>query len=60
MAKSENMFPDSDDPDASVKEVRSWLQSKGIRDFEPVSLFCDQLKKVWITTPSIMREHLSM
>jgi len=28
-----------------VKEVKNWLKSKGVRDFEPVSLFCDQLGK---------------
>jgi hypothetical protein len=32
--------------EARVKEVKSWLKSKGVRDFEPVSLFCDQLAKV--------------
>jgi hypothetical protein len=32
--------------EARVKEVKSWLKSKGVRDFEPVSLFCDQLGKV--------------
>ena len=45
MVKAQDVFPD-DDSDAKVKEVRSWLLSKGVRDFEPVSLFCDQLKKV--------------
>lgn len=45
MLKSSDVFSSSD-ADAKVKEVRSWLTSKGIRDFEPVSLFCDQLKKV--------------
>lgn len=34
------------DPDARVKEAKAWLKSKGVRDFEPVSLFCDQLTKV--------------
>ncbi|KAG6889401.1 hypothetical protein C0992_005394 [Termitomyces sp. T32_za158] len=33
------------DPDARVKEIKGWLKSKGVRDFEPVSLFCDQLSK---------------
>ncbi|KAJ8079506.1 exonuclease II Exo2 [Marasmius tenuissimus] len=35
----------SQNPDAKVKEVKAWLKSKGVRDFEPVSLFCDQLDK---------------
>ncbi|OCH84921.1 hypothetical protein OBBRIDRAFT_740759 [Obba rivulosa] len=44
MVKASAIFP-GEDADAQVKEVRSWLMQKGIRDFEPVSLFCDQLKK---------------
>lgn len=34
------------DPDGNVREIKSWLKSKGVRDFEPVSLYCDQLTKV--------------
>ncbi|KAJ7608732.1 exonuclease II [Roridomyces roridus] len=37
------------DPDARVKEVKAWLKSKGVRDFEPVSLSCDQLTKGTVT-----------
>ena len=33
-------------PDAKVKEIKSWLASKGVRDFDPVPLGADQLKKV--------------
>ncbi|KAF7374113.1 5'-3' exoribonuclease 1 [Mycena sanguinolenta] len=33
------------DPDARVREAKAWLKSKGVRDFEPVSLSCDQLNK---------------
>jgi len=33
--------------DAKVKEVKSWLKSKGIRDLEPVTLFSDHLAKVY-------------
>ncbi|THV06390.1 hypothetical protein K435DRAFT_645537 [Dendrothele bispora CBS 962.96] len=33
------------DPDGRVREIKSWLKNKGVRDFEPVSLFCDQLSK---------------
>lgn len=33
-------------PDAKVKEIKAWLASKGVRDFEPVPLSADQLKKV--------------
>jgi hypothetical protein len=45
MAKASEVLHSSD-PDAQVKEVKAWLKSKGVRDFEPVSLFCDQLAKV--------------
>ncbi|KAJ7486442.1 hypothetical protein B0H11DRAFT_2230915 [Mycena galericulata] len=37
------------DPDARVREIKAWLKSKGVRDFEPVSLFCDQLTKETVT-----------
>lgn len=36
------------DPDGRVKAIKAWLKSKGVRDFEPVSLFCDQLAKVFL------------
>ncbi|KDQ53175.1 hypothetical protein JAAARDRAFT_137669 [Jaapia argillacea MUCL 33604] len=44
MARATEVFP-GPDADARAKEVRTWLNTKGVRDFEPVSLFCDQLKK---------------
>ncbi|KAF9562573.1 hypothetical protein CPC08DRAFT_633933 [Agrocybe pediades] len=44
MAKASDVFKVRD-PDGKVKEVKAWLKSKGVRDFEPVSLFCDQLTK---------------
>ncbi|KAJ6450152.1 exonuclease II [Mycena sanguinolenta] len=37
------------DPDARVREAKAWLKSKGVRDFEPVSLSCDQLNKDTVT-----------
>ncbi|KZV63884.1 hypothetical protein PENSPDRAFT_589169 [Peniophora sp. CONT] len=43
MARATDIFPE--EAGAKAKEVRSWLNTKGVRDFEPVSLFCDQLKK---------------
>lgn len=47
MAKaSEVLGPNAE---VRVKEVKSWLKFKGVRDFEPVSLFCDQLAKVCYT-----------
>jgi hypothetical protein len=45
MIKASEAFP-GPDPDGQVKEVKNWLKSKGVRDFEPVSLYCDQLTKV--------------
>lgn len=45
MAEAEEIFGD-DRPDARVKEIRQWLKSKGVLDFEAVSLFCDQLDQV--------------
>ena len=44
MTRADEIFPENSD--AKVKEVKAWLTSKGVRNFEPVSLFCDQLKKV--------------
>ncbi len=46
MAKASTIFPSEDDPNAKAKEIRGWLASKGVRDFEPVPLHCDQLEKV--------------
>lgn len=45
MAKASDILRVAD-PDARVREAKGWLKSKGVRDFEPVSLFCDQLTKV--------------
>lgn len=47
MSRATDVFPGDDKAaDAKVKEVRTWLAKKGVKDFEPVSLFCDQLDKV--------------
>ncbi|THH13302.1 hypothetical protein EW146_g6897 [Bondarzewia mesenterica] len=48
MAKAASMFSNDADSDLKAKEVRTWLASKGVREFEPVSLFCDQLKKTTV------------
>ncbi|KAK7682624.1 hypothetical protein QCA50_014424 [Cerrena zonata] len=46
MAKAEHIFTDPDvNPDLKIKEVKGWLSNKGVRSFDPVTLFCDQLKK---------------
>lgn len=48
MAKaSEVLGPEAE---SRVREVKHWLKSRGVRDFEPVSLFCDQLAKVFPIT----------
>ena len=46
MVHADQLFQEN--PDAKVKEIKHWLQTKGVRNFEPVSLFCDQLKKVGV------------
>ncbi|KAG7094057.1 hypothetical protein E1B28_007676 [Marasmius oreades] len=46
MVRADSFFgTGSQNPDAKVKEIKAWLKSKGVRDFEPVSLFCNQLEK---------------
>ena len=45
MARASDVFPGGNG-DARVNEVKAWLKSRGVRDFEPVSLFADQLAKV--------------
>ena len=45
MARATDVFPNGD-ADSKIVEVKSWLKSRGVRDFEPVSLFADQLTKV--------------
>ncbi|KAL4244297.1 5'-3' exoribonuclease 1 [Abortiporus biennis] len=45
MARASEVFRNVNDPDKKVKEVKAWLASKGVRALEPVSLFCDQLRK---------------
>lgn len=44
MARASDIFP-GPDPDSRIREIKAWLKTKGVRDFEPVSLFCDQLGK---------------
>lgn len=45
MVLASDMFPEGDG-DTQIKDIRMWLNSRGVRDFDPVSLFCDQLKMV--------------
>ncbi len=45
MATASEVLPGAE-PDSRVREVKAWLKMKGVRDFEPVSLFSDQLTKV--------------
>ncbi|KAI0077090.1 hypothetical protein K474DRAFT_1163307 [Panus rudis PR-1116 ss-1] len=44
MARASDLFAGAD-ADIKVKEIKNWLASKGVKNLEPVSLFCDQLKK---------------
>ncbi|KAG6827914.1 hypothetical protein H0H92_009983 [Tricholoma furcatifolium] len=48
MSQAADILP-GPNPDARVKEIKGWLKSKGVRDLEPVSLFCDQLSKDTVT-----------
>ena len=43
MARAEDIFPNNSDQ--KVREIKGWLSSKGVKDLEPVSLYCDQLDK---------------
>jgi hypothetical protein len=55
MARASDVFTEGD-ADLNVLDVKSWLKSRGVRDFEPVSLFADQLTKVdiiYLYLPSI-------
>lgn len=45
MARATDVF--NSDADAKVKEVKSWLKSKGMQGLELVSLFSDHLAKVY-------------
>ncbi len=51
-----DIFP-GPDPNAQMREIESWLKSKGVRDFGPVLLFCDQLTKV---KPLVAMHHLTL
>ncbi|KZT53275.1 hypothetical protein CALCODRAFT_440396 [Calocera cornea HHB12733] len=44
LTMAQDLFPNGDS-DARVKEIRGWLNEKGIRDLEPVSLLSEQLDK---------------
>lgn len=50
MIKASEALP-GPDSDGQIREIKSWLKSKGVRDFEPVSLYCDQLTKVMTEYP---------
>ena len=43
MSRATDIF--AENADGRVKEVKAWLKSRGVREFEPVSLFSDQLTK---------------
>ena len=48
MNRASDVFP-REDSDAKVKEAKQWLNNKGVRDLEAVSLYCDQLDKVCVS-----------
>ena len=58
MARGSDIFSD-EKPDAKVREVKTWLSNKGVRDLEPVSIFCDQLDKVRVLVPAFLHFLLS-
>jgi hypothetical protein len=45
LTRASDLFPGGD-TDNQVKAAKEWLSSKGVREFEPVSLFSEQLEKV--------------
>src|ERR1700722_2029968 len=45
MLRAVDAFPGKNS-DSKVQEIKAWLKSKGVRDFEPVTLFSDQLTRV--------------
>jgi 5'-3' exoribonuclease 1 len=45
VASSRQMFPNAPNPDTRVKQVREWLKDNGVLDFDPVTLFAEQLDK---------------
>jgi hypothetical protein len=48
MLRASDAFPGSES-DHKVREIKAWLKTRGVRDFEPVTLFSDQLTKARIS-----------
>ncbi|KXN82677.1 5'-3' exoribonuclease 1, partial [Leucoagaricus sp. SymC.cos] len=46
-------------PDERVREVKGWLKAKGVSNFEPVSLFCDQLSKETVAELEALTDSLT-
>ncbi|KAI0707261.1 exonuclease II [Earliella scabrosa] len=59
MVKATDIFRDEANADAKVKEIKAWLNSKGVRDFEPVTLFCDQLGKPTVKEIEALADNLT-
>ena len=55
MVKASEVLP-GPDPDGWIGGIKCWLEPKGVRDFAPVSLYCDQLTKVndWLSKQFIV------
>lgn len=48
MATASSLFPQLPDPEAKVREIKGWLKSKGVRDFEPVEIGMEVLGAVGV------------
>lgn len=46
LLKSKEIYPNETKPDQKIREIRGWLKARGVLDFEPVTLFAEQLEKV--------------
>lgn len=44
--RASKFFPTVEDADKKVKEIKKWLETKGVNNFDPVALFAEQLDKV--------------
>jgi hypothetical protein len=44
--KASRFFPSAENPDQTVREIKKWLEQKGVSSFDPVALFAEQLDKV--------------
>lgn len=57
MAQAYDIFDEK--ADECVREVKAWLKSNGVRDFEPVSLFSDQLTKETVSDIEALADNIN-